>query len=293
MFGGGIALYFLLPVEPWTLAATLPAVAALAVHLTFGRGGLACADDGRAAGGCARHGGGQAAHGGHARACARAADRARSTSTASSSWSSRAPRKGQRLTIRVTALEKHEAHAWPYRVRVRTMSRDARARARRRRAPQGHAEPAAGTGAARRLRLRAARRGSRRSAPSATRPRRPRSSPNASRAAAVAARDRGGGARAPGHRPARRRGAARPDRRHRQCADHRRARRHLGVDQPGFPRLWAIPHPLDLRPAHGDHGGRGVLLHPPGAGRHPGDRLALPDQEMGGGRARWSAPSAI
>ena len=32
------------------------------------------------------------------------------------------PSKGQRLTIRVTALEKHEAHAWPYRVRVRTMS---------------------------------------------------------------------------------------------------------------------------------------------------------------------------
>src|SRR6476620_429672 len=41
MFGAGIALYFLLPVEPWTLAATLPAAAALVIHLTFGRGGVA------------------------------------------------------------------------------------------------------------------------------------------------------------------------------------------------------------------------------------------------------------
>src|SRR5262245_1916474 len=41
MFGAGIALYFLLPVEPRTLAATLPAVAALVVHLTLGRGGMA------------------------------------------------------------------------------------------------------------------------------------------------------------------------------------------------------------------------------------------------------------
>src|SRR5260221_4668274 len=41
MFGGGIAFYFLLPVEPWMVAATLPAVAALAVHMALGRGGLA------------------------------------------------------------------------------------------------------------------------------------------------------------------------------------------------------------------------------------------------------------
>ena len=40
MFGGGIALYFLLPVEPWTLAAMLPVVAALAVHLTVARGAI-------------------------------------------------------------------------------------------------------------------------------------------------------------------------------------------------------------------------------------------------------------
>src|SRR3977135_3374137 len=41
MFGAGIALYFLLPAEPWALAATLPAVAALGVHPPLGRGGVA------------------------------------------------------------------------------------------------------------------------------------------------------------------------------------------------------------------------------------------------------------
>ena len=49
------------------------------------------------------------------------------------------PTKGQRLTLRVTALEKHEPQEWPYRVRVRTMTRGGRARARRRRPPQGDA----------------------------------------------------------------------------------------------------------------------------------------------------------
>jgi competence protein ComEC len=39
-FGAGIAFYFLLPVEPWLLAATLPAVAALALRLVA-RGTLA------------------------------------------------------------------------------------------------------------------------------------------------------------------------------------------------------------------------------------------------------------
>ena len=33
--------------------------------------------------------------------------------------------KGQRLTIRVTAMEKHEAHAWPARVRIRTLAENA------------------------------------------------------------------------------------------------------------------------------------------------------------------------
>jgi competence protein ComEC len=40
MFGAGIALYFLLPAEPWTLTALLPALAALAVHFALGRSGL-------------------------------------------------------------------------------------------------------------------------------------------------------------------------------------------------------------------------------------------------------------
>ena len=40
MFGAGIALYFLLPAEPGMLAATLPAVAALALHLALGHGGV-------------------------------------------------------------------------------------------------------------------------------------------------------------------------------------------------------------------------------------------------------------
>ena len=37
MFGAGIAFYFLLPVEPWTVAAVLPVVAVLALHLTVAR----------------------------------------------------------------------------------------------------------------------------------------------------------------------------------------------------------------------------------------------------------------
>lgn len=41
MFGGGIALYFWLPVEPWMAAAALPVLAALALHLAVGRGGAA------------------------------------------------------------------------------------------------------------------------------------------------------------------------------------------------------------------------------------------------------------
>ena len=41
--------------------------------------------------------------------------------------------EGQRLTIRVTAMEKHEAQAWPARVRVRMRSGEQRAQAGRRR----------------------------------------------------------------------------------------------------------------------------------------------------------------
>ena len=96
-----------------------------------------------------------------------------------------------------------------------------------------------------------------------------------------------GGRAAPasGHRRAHRRGAARRDRRHRHGADHRRARRHLRGDQRCLPRQRHPAHPVDLRPPHGDHGRLGVLRRALGARRVPVDRAALPDQEVGGGRA--------
>jgi competence protein ComEC len=112
MFGAGIALYFLLPVEPWTLAAALPAVAALAVHLALGRGGGVAAL--------------------LAVALGMAAGKLR-TETMRAPVLKRQigpvdvygfvelveprPTRGQRLTVRVTAMEKHEAHEWPYLVR--------------------------------------------------------------------------------------------------------------------------------------------------------------------------------
>ena len=121
MFGAGIALYFLLPVEPWTLAATLPAVAALVIHLTFGRGGVASLTTAALL----------------AVALGMAAGKLRTEAMRAPVLERQMgpvdvygfvelveprPTRGQRLTIRVTALEKHEAHAWPYRVRVRTMA---------------------------------------------------------------------------------------------------------------------------------------------------------------------------
>jgi competence protein ComEC len=121
MFGAGIALYFLLPVEPWTLAATLPAVAALVIHFTLGRGGVASL----------------ATAGLLAVALGIAAGKLRTEAMRAPVLERQMgpvdvygfvelveprPTRGQRLTIRLTALEKHEAHAWPYRVRVRTMA---------------------------------------------------------------------------------------------------------------------------------------------------------------------------
>ena len=121
MFGTGIALYFLLPVEPGLLAATLPAVAALVVHLTFGRSGLPALATAALL----------------AAALGMAAGKLRTEATRAPVIERQMgpidiygfvelveprPSKGQRLTIRVAALEKHEPHAWPYRVRVRTMS---------------------------------------------------------------------------------------------------------------------------------------------------------------------------
>ncbi len=120
-FGAGIALYFALPTEPPTLVALMPAVAALALHLAgprTGLGGLITAALLAATLGVgaaklrtetvrspvfqtAAHGQSRAleVHG-HVELVEPLAGR------------------GQRLTVRVTALEKHEAHAWPGRVRV-------------------------------------------------------------------------------------------------------------------------------------------------------------------------------
>ena len=122
MFGTGIALYFLLPVEPGLLA---PAA---------GRGGaggaprrraqrVAGAGDGGAAGGRARRGRGQAAHGGDARAGAQRQIGPVDVYGFVELVEPR-PSKGQRLTIRVAALEKHEAARVALRVRVRTMTRE-------------------------------------------------------------------------------------------------------------------------------------------------------------------------
>src|SRR6476646_2800897 len=121
MFGAGIALYFLLPVEPWTLAALLPAVAALAVHFALGRSGL----------------GALATAALLAVALGLAACKLRTEAMRAPVLHQQTgpvdvygfvelveprPSKGQRLTIRVVAMEKHEEHTTPYRVRVRTMS---------------------------------------------------------------------------------------------------------------------------------------------------------------------------
>jgi hypothetical protein len=116
MFGGGIAFYFLLPVEPWAVAATLPAVAALAVHLALGRGGLVALATAALL----------------AVALGMAAGKLRTEAMRAPVLERQIgpidvygfvelieprPSRGQRLTIQVTAMEKHEADAWPYRVR--------------------------------------------------------------------------------------------------------------------------------------------------------------------------------
>ena len=238
MFGGGIALYFLLPGEPGLLAALLPAVAAMAVRLVAGRGGIAGLLTGALL----------------AASLGVAAGKLRTEAVRAPVLQRQIgpvdvygfvelveprPTQGQRLTLRVTA------HGEARGARVA----GARARAHHDRGaptlepgdavrlkatlspPPGPALPGdydfaraawfQGLGA-RRLRHGGAGAGG-----------------ESRRAAAVAAGERGGRASAAGDRPARGRGAARADRRHRQCAHHRRARRHLGGDQPGVPRLRA------------------------------------------------------
>src|SRR5262245_55757443 len=121
MFGAGIAFYFLLPMEPWTVAALLPVAAALAVHLTVTRGAMAALMTGALL----------------ATALGVAAAKLRTEAVRAPVLQRQVgpvdvygfielieprPTKGQRLTLRVTALEKHEAQEWPARVRVRTMT---------------------------------------------------------------------------------------------------------------------------------------------------------------------------
>lgn len=121
LFGAGIACYFLLPSEPLLLVAILPAVAALAVHCAGPRAGLAGLMTGVVL----------------TVTLGIAAAKLRTETVRAPVLQGQVgpvdvygyveliePRatKGQRLTIRVTALEKHEAHAWPARVRIRTLA---------------------------------------------------------------------------------------------------------------------------------------------------------------------------
>ena len=132
LFGAGIALYFALPGEPLTLVAVMPALAALALHVAGPRTGL----------------GGLVTAALLATTLGVAAAKLRTELVRAPVFQipsqhqsqSRArpldvnghielvePRagKGQRLTVRVTALEKHEAHARPTRVRIVTRAENA------------------------------------------------------------------------------------------------------------------------------------------------------------------------
>lgn len=124
LFGAGIAFYFALPSEPLLLVAVLPAVAALAIHAAGPRTGLM----GLATGAML------------AVTLGLAAAKLRTEIVRAPVLQARVgpidiyghvelvePRaaEGQRLTVRVTAMEKHEAQAWPARVRVRMMAGNA------------------------------------------------------------------------------------------------------------------------------------------------------------------------
>ena len=124
LFGAGIAFYFALPSEPLLTVAVLPAVAALAIHAAGPRTGLM----GLATGAML------------AVTLGLAAAKLRTEIVRAPVLQARVgpidiyghvelvePRaaEGQRLTVRVTAMEKHEAQAWPARVRVRMMAENA------------------------------------------------------------------------------------------------------------------------------------------------------------------------
>ena len=121
LFGAGIVVYFALPFEPMLGVAVLPAVAALALHAAGPRAGVA----GLATGAVL------------AATLGLAAAKVRTEAVRAPVVQARAgpidvyghleliePRAtgGQRLTLRVTAMEKHEAGNWPTRVRVRMAS---------------------------------------------------------------------------------------------------------------------------------------------------------------------------
>jgi competence protein ComEC len=118
LFGAGIAVYFVLAFEPLTSAAVLPAVAALALHAAGPRAGLA----GLATGAVLAATLGVAAAKLRTEAvCAPVLQERIGAIDVYGHVELIEPRAtgGQRITLRVTAMEKHEAQAWPERVRVR------------------------------------------------------------------------------------------------------------------------------------------------------------------------------
>jgi competence protein ComEC len=119
LFGAGIALYFALPSEPPTLVALMPAVAALALHAAGPRTGTV----------------GLVTAALLTVALGTGAAKLRTETVRAPVLTGQTrpldvygylelieprPTQGQRVTIRVSALEKHEAHAWPARVRIVT-----------------------------------------------------------------------------------------------------------------------------------------------------------------------------
>ena len=121
VFGSGVAAYFALPFEPPLLVALLPVAAVLALRIGLAPSGLAA----------------MTASALLAAALGFAAGKLRTEYVRAPVVQERIgpidvfgfvelvePRagRGQRLTVRVTAMEKHEAGTWPERVRVRTLT---------------------------------------------------------------------------------------------------------------------------------------------------------------------------
>jgi competence protein ComEC len=120
-FGAGVAVYFALPREPPAAVAMLPVVVVLALRIALAPSGLAA----------------MATSALLAASLGFAGAKLRTELVRAPVIQERMgpidiygfvelveprPTKGQRLTIRVTAMEKHETGAWPERVRVRTLA---------------------------------------------------------------------------------------------------------------------------------------------------------------------------